>query len=143
MATEPVFFVVERTADGEIPSLCYDVLPSRMTRRIPQGSAEQSPMIYVLRLDRLPDAERWQAMSLADLYSRYCELRDAGKLPPSNLHVSMAKSDPARRLLGDYWEPPVPTWDTTAPFERPPVGKLNPAAPAFIGPAHAEEALKV
>lgn len=91
--TEAIYFVVERRAGRECATLHRDHLQL-------VGTA-----VYKLRLDKLPDGARWAAMPLAELYALYCGLRDQGKLPPENLADPPRKSDPARRLLGDYWEP--------------------------------------
>ena len=106
---EPVFFVVERRAGREEAAIYYDQLPVRLTRKV--AKEESPPIVYALRLDRLPDlAAAWLTTPIAQLYRNYCALRDAGKLPPSNL------ADPPRAKgeqgvkRGDYWTPPARTW---------------------------------
>lgn len=147
--TEPIIFVVERGAGGsETPAVYIDRLPVRLTRkitRLPDGTpAEPNPIIYALRLDKLPDAERWLGLPLDRLYRAYLALRDQGKLPPPNL------TDPPRpaasrgnRLLGEQWEPPARTWADRPADVLPAPGNLQPKpdAPGYIGPAQVAEAM--
>ncbi len=123
---EPVFFVVEKRNGGEGPAIYHDVFrPSRST-------------VYALRLDKLPDCEKWLACPLDKLYRTYCALRDANRLPPSNLAEPARRSaEPAKRLVGEWWEPPPRPWLDTPPEPYPEPGtlKAKPEAPAYIRPA--------
>jgi hypothetical protein len=92
--TEPVYFVVEKKHGREYATVQHEHLQRG-------GRA-----VYTLRLDKLPNPERWLAMPLAELYALYCKLRDAGQLPPPNIADAPKKAEPAKRLLGEYWEPP-------------------------------------
>jgi len=71
------YFVIERTATGEQAALYYDDLP----RRYLGQKAQWNGLIYKLRLDTLPDASGWLAMSLPQLYEVYEHLRRRNKLP--------------------------------------------------------------
>jgi hypothetical protein len=102
--TDPVFFVVERCAAGETAAVYRDLLPVRLTRKIPRDDrgqpCELPPIIYALRIDRLPDADRWLAMALDELYAQYLWLRDKGKLPTQNLADPPKKGEAAQLLFG-------------------------------------------
>lgn len=102
--TEPVFFVVERCAAGESAAVYRDLLPVRLTRKIPRDDrgrpCEPPPIFYALRLDRLPDADHWLAMPLDELYAKFRWLRDKGKLPTQNLADPPKKGEAARPLFG-------------------------------------------
>ncbi len=124
--TEAIFFVVERRASGGEEAAIYrDVLPKWL---------KGPKIVYALRLDKLPDGERWAKLPLAQVYAQYCWLRDHGKLPPANLTPPPRKSDGATRLLGDRWKPPARAWpDRPAdPFPLPGSIALKPDAGAFI-----------
>ena len=116
--TEPVYFVVERTPRGEAPAIYHDILPQRLTRKIPrddQGQpCEPSPLIYVVRLDTLTGAHRWLPeflkKPLREIYAEYCRRRDGNELPPSNLAGPPKPADTRMRKLGEFWEPPARTW---------------------------------
>lgn len=75
-------------------------------------------MLYVLRLDRLPDPAHWLAMTTAELYAVYVELRDQGKLPPSNIVDVPLKQPPALRMIG----------------HRETIGSITAALPDFVWP---------
>lgn len=115
--TERIWFLVERKPGGEFPSVYYDILPERLTRK-----DAITRVVYQMRLDKLDDCARWINMPLDELYRRYVLHRDHGTLTHNT-------SDPAQkqgttvRKLGEYWSPPLPTWDQSAPFVRPPVRK--------------------
>lgn len=117
--TEPVYFVVERTPRGESPAIYHDVLPDRLTRKIPRDDkglpCEPAKIIYAVRLDTLRGAHRWLPeflkKPLKEIYAEYCRRRDGeGELPASNLAGPPKKAEPRNRLVGDYWEPPARTW---------------------------------
>jgi hypothetical protein len=91
---EPVWFIVARGAGGkETPSVVVGVMPSVLTRKIPKDAAgnpcEPSPLIYSLRLDKLPTEQRCRWIDddgvpvwpVTTLYRTYCKLRDRGELP--------------------------------------------------------------
>jgi hypothetical protein len=73
----PLYFVVWRRAGAETPSLYHDHLPGWIHGK----HAAARGLVYMLRLDTLPDAERWVAMGLDELWRHYCRLRDKGRLP--------------------------------------------------------------
>jgi hypothetical protein len=93
--TEPVYFVVEAHHGREYATVHHEHL-----------QLGDRKLVYTLRLDKLPNPERWTQMPLAELYALYCKLRDAGQLPPPNIADAPKKAEPAKRLLGEYWEPP-------------------------------------
>lgn len=76
---EPIYFVVERRHGKEVPSICYERMTSYLTRKV--TPFEQSPIVYVLRIDKLPNAEWWLLQPLDVLYTYYKALRKANKLP--------------------------------------------------------------
>lgn len=96
---EPVYFVVQRRAGREIPTIIVDQVPASLKRNI----------VYQLRLDRLPNADYWLKMTTPELYRTYCYMRDRNSLPVDKPDEK-PKADPARRQLGEYWEPPAKTW---------------------------------
>jgi hypothetical protein len=68
----PAYFVVQRRFGHEQPAIYWDDLP-------------RSPLpglVYVVRLDQLPNAEANCAAPLSKLYEVFCRLRPLGKLPP-------------------------------------------------------------
>src|SRR5579859_2206897 len=72
-----------------------------MPPRLSGKNAKRDGLIYAVRVDILPNAKRWLAMSLNDLYRAYCIARDKGGLPAANIAVaSTASSTPAQRRLG-------------------------------------------
>lgn len=92
--SEPVWFIVARGAGGrETPSVIVGVMPQSLLRKIPKDAAgnpcEPTPLIYSLRLDKLPpeDRRRWindegvPVKPVTTLYRTYCRLRDRGELP--------------------------------------------------------------
>jgi len=94
---EPVWFVVARSAGGkETPSVIVGVMPTNLLRKIPRDWAgnpcEPNPLIYSLRLDKLPleQRRRWvdndgvPVLPVTRLYQTYCKLRDRGELPQVN-----------------------------------------------------------
>lgn len=108
--SEPVFFVIERgTGGGEFPSIIRDLLPYALTRK---GSTS---LVYAMRLDKLPDGEQLAARPLQALYEMYLRTKAEGTLI-QNLADAPMKAAPSRRALyGEWWTPPVRTWDHTAP----------------------------
>lgn len=73
----PTFFVIEQGMLGESAALYYDEMPRRTT--------PVRPALYALRLDILPNADFWLSKSLVQLHAIYLNLKEAGKLPVSNL----------------------------------------------------------
>ena len=69
------YFVVERGPLGEFPAIYHDELPL----------TPANPIVYAPRLDTLPHAERWMAMSLAELHHQYLVRVAGGNLPSSNV----------------------------------------------------------
>jgi hypothetical protein len=80
---DPIYFVVERRHGKEMPSIIHDVIPKYLTRKV--TPFEQSPIIYIIRLDTLPNSEWWLSLSLTELYYYYKNLRNQNKLPSSNM----------------------------------------------------------
>ena len=74
MPDSPVFFVVEKTPLGESAALYCDAAPQVRTAK--------PRIIYITRLDQLPNAKIWLNMSLNKLYAAYCKARDGKRLPP-------------------------------------------------------------
>jgi hypothetical protein len=93
---DPVYFVVERSPEGEQPVIYYDRLPQRLSGK----NATRDGLIYAVRMDVLPNAAKWMSMSLAELYRFYCEARDNKTLPPRYVEPMKASSEPAKRLEG-------------------------------------------
>jgi hypothetical protein len=85
MMTDPVFFVVEKTPLGEQASL-YRGDP-------PQIKIVKVRIIYIVRVDTLPNANRWLKMSLNELYSAYCKVRDKKNLPPQYIPPALVKDE--------------------------------------------------
>lgn len=113
---DPVFFIIQRKpGGGDFPALCFEIPPA-LLRKIPKGAAERPELVYALRLDLLTSADRdaW-GWTLADMHRTYCEKRDAGTLPASNLNPPRQDNGGARRLLGEHWQPPAKTWDDSRP----------------------------
>jgi len=77
----PIYFVVVNRMGRESCSLYHDWLPAWMTGK----NAKELGLLYVLRLDTLPNADHWLAQSLTELTNTYFRLKKAGKLPSSNL----------------------------------------------------------
>lgn len=124
--TEPVFFVVERTPAGETPAIYYDRMPAHLTSYKPLKNSlgkpivitdlkgkviELNPIIYALRLDRLPNGHELVDQSLGELYSGYCRLRDKGSLPPSNLADPPRAKGEQGTLHGESFTVRNPPWD--------------------------------
>jgi hypothetical protein len=73
MTTRPAYFVVTRDYFGrETPALYWDELPERGIRRL----------VYLQRLDLLPNAAALCGASLDQLFTVYQFLQKRGKLPP-------------------------------------------------------------
>jgi hypothetical protein len=93
MTGEPIWFVVARSPSGESPSVVVGQLPANLRRKIakdPSGRPlEPNPLIYSLRLDKLPAEQRARWIDedgapvtlVSQMYRHYCRLRDSGKLP--------------------------------------------------------------
>lgn len=138
----PVIFAVERRAGGETASVYFeDRLPERLTRKIPRTPdgqlAEPGPLVYAVRLDKLPNGSAFISMPLCCLYSEFCRLRALGKLPPSNLTEPPLKGAEGRKgaILGEWWEPPARTWEDRPadPYPEPDAIKPKLDAPGYIG----------
>lgn len=74
----PAYFIVATRHGREYASISHDELPAKIRN-----------LVYVVRLDVLPNAAELVRASTGQLYAVYCRLRDRGKLPPR-------------------WEPPKP-----------------------------------
>ncbi len=114
MIGPPIHFVIERTAGGEVACIYRDLLPGRLTRKIPKGSVERPLMIYHLRLDRLDPQHRdfWLRQSTVELLATYHWLRDEGTLPPPNTADPPREKAQEVRKFGDWWTPPKKPWDS-------------------------------
>lgn len=121
--SERIFFVIERKPGGEFPGIYHDVLPDRLT-----GKDAIARVVYQMRLDKLDDCGKWLAMSLDELYRRYMLARDHNTLPHNMADPARQKGPGTVRKLGEYWSQPLPTWDQSAPFVRPPVKSRAPIA---------------
>src|SRR5262249_29873521 len=93
------YFVITRRAGHESPALYYDRLPDWMLSK--RAAAEG--LVYALRLDTMPDAAFWLALSLRALAVHYRALASLRKLPPQNLAPPATKqSEPRERNLGEW-----------------------------------------
>jgi hypothetical protein len=70
----PVFFVVEKTMLGEQAALYWDDPP--------QIRGIRPNIIYIVRLDQLPNANHWLTMPLTELYFFYRKALAGNTLPP-------------------------------------------------------------
>lgn len=69
----PCYFVVTKGIAGEVPSKYWDELPRAPIRNL----------VYVVRLDLLPNGEDMCRAPLVDLFAAvYRHLKKRGKLPP-------------------------------------------------------------
>jgi hypothetical protein len=94
--SEPIYFVVERTALGEQPALYYDQMPIRLTGK----NAKRDGLIYAVRVDILPHAAQWLAMTLPELYAAFQKAR-AGKIAlPQNIAPPPRATEAAKPLVG-------------------------------------------
>lgn len=109
--SEPVYFVVTSRAGLTSAALHHGQLPAWMTGK----RAKERGLVYALRLDVLPNAARWLAMSANDLHRVYLTRKTGSTLPPSNIAPPPAAKVDRKAKVGDYWKPPPPTWDSTAP----------------------------
>ena len=80
----PCFFTVQVILGREVPLIYWDELPRTPIRNL----------VYVVRLDEMPHAERLCNSSLSQLYAVYRHLKQRGQLPPR-------------------WEPPKPKKETS------------------------------
>jgi len=71
--SRPAYFVVTRWHGVETPAIYWDELPRHQLLNL----------VYVLRLDTLPNAESIMQQSVTELYAGYRRLASRGKLPPS------------------------------------------------------------
>lgn len=114
--TEPCFFVVERGAGGrETAAIYHDLLPERLTRKIPRGAdkkpCEPAPIIYALRIDRLPADSPWRTRSLDGNYDAYLlAIKNGGPLPPSNIADPPKAKEATGSLRGNEYKPPPWHW---------------------------------
>lgn len=124
-----VFAVVLRNGIEE-PALFHDYVPAILTA----SDTRKLGVVYVLRLDRLPDAERWLQLSLSELFAVYRRLKAAGRLPAPNLGSPRATAEPAKRLLGYRERLVTRTWEQQPPdpFPEPGTIQLRPDAGTFI-----------
>jgi hypothetical protein len=70
--TRPTYFVVAKRHGIEHAEVYFDELPRAPIRGL----------VYVVRLDQLPDAERWLRLPVRALYRTYHALAERGTLPP-------------------------------------------------------------
>jgi hypothetical protein len=119
---EKIFFVIERGAGGkEVAGIYYDLLEPHLTRKVARDQKgvpmEQSPIIYILRVDKLDETAQkfWLSKSTKELLETYHWLKNEGTLPSSNLADSPKEKPPSGRQLGDWWTQPSVSWDSKAP----------------------------
>lgn len=125
MADEAIFFVVERTARGEQPAIYRDRLSTRLTtykppkdgvgrpivlRDLNGNVVDLNPMVYAVRLDRLPNGAELAAKPLPELYAIYRRLVANGKLPPPNLADPPRPKGEQGVLLGEAFQVRNPPW---------------------------------
>jgi hypothetical protein len=122
--SEAVYFVIAKRHGVEHAALFHDELPRQPIRNL----------VYVLRLDQLPNSHDLVCASTGQLYAVYCRLRDRGKLPPRWEPPPKPKAAKPERLEG-YREQFVPTWDSDRPgmpHPQPEDIKPKPDAPARV-----------
>jgi hypothetical protein len=106
MPDDPITFVIERRHGRESACIIFGPLPEWLTAK---GSGR---MVYALRLDKLPNGAALAGKSIDYLQARYIALRDAGKLPPSNLADPprpKEERNEVRRGPTTWWRPtPLP-----------------------------------
>lgn len=105
---DPIWFVVELGPEGQTPAIYHGFLPARLTERVVPPRV--SPLVYQLRIDRLPDPETWLCMDLPHLYRRYLFARDHGNLVHNTADPPKPKAE-GGRLLGERWEPQAPPFN--------------------------------
>lgn len=132
---DAVYFVVLSRAGAESAALYYDRLPVWMTGK----HATARGLIYALRLDILPRAERWLAMSATDLHRIYLGHKAGTTLPPSNIAPPPQKKAESGRKFGERWTPPPPTWDPKAPA----ASYLRVVEPKHDAPARTAPAVEI
>lgn len=87
----PAYFVVRRTPHGrEVPEIFWDELPRSPPRNL----------VYIVRLDQLPNADVLVSSSLHELFCHYQHLKASGKLPPRWKPPPRPKGEPAKSLVG-------------------------------------------
>jgi hypothetical protein len=122
--SEPAYFVVAKRHGVERVAIYHDELPRATIRN----------MVYVVRLDTLPNGHDLVRAPTGQLYAVYCRLRDRGKLPPRWEPPPKPKAAKAERLIG-HREDFARTWDSDRPgmpYPRPEDIKPKLEAPARI-----------
>jgi hypothetical protein len=115
--SEPVTFVVETRHGRESASIVYGQLPEHLRAK---GSNQ---LVWVWRLDKLPNGEALQQMPIGDLYDQFVRMREQGKLPPSNLADPPRKVETGPKVIErgpEFWWKPTPLprgqdWTPDAP----------------------------
>lgn len=113
----PAYFVVYRVLGREVPAIFWDELPKEPVRQ----------MIYVTRLDELPNGAALVEQRLSVLYRVFCDLRQAGKLPPRWEPPARTPADDAKMLAGVLIR--------LLPMATTPRHRINPRIHSRIGPA--------
>jgi hypothetical protein len=122
--TPPAYFVVAKRHGVECVAIYHQELPRAPIRNL----------VYVVRLDTLPNGHDLVRASTGQLYAVYCRLRDRGKLPPRWEPPPKSQAAKAERLIG-HREGFARTWDSSRPAEpypRPEDIKPKLDAPARI-----------
>ena len=90
MSGRAAYFTVSRVMGREVPAIFWDELP-----RTPIPN-----LVYVTRLDQLPNGSLLIHRPLKDLYSVYQHLQRRGKLPPRWQPPPRQKAEAAKVLVG-------------------------------------------
>ena len=134
--SDAVFFVVERRAGIEHPSIVYDQLPAKFTGQ----HAKRDGLVFVLRLDKLSDAEHWLKMTTAQLFATYKKFEAQGCLPTPNIADPPKKAEPAQIVVGHRERFGIDGGKGIPdPFPEPGTIRNRPGAGAFIGLGQTEE----
>lgn len=123
--SEAVYFVIERTEHGQQPAIYYDRLSTRLStykamkdgtgrpivmRDLKGNVIDLNPLVYAVRLDRLPNGAELAAKPLPELYAMYRRLCATGKLPPPNLADPPRPKGEQGTLIGEAFEVRNPPW---------------------------------
>lgn len=93
--SRPAYFCVRRLYGREVPEIYWDELPREPLRAL----------VYIVRLDQLPNAEALLRAPLWQLFGVYQRLKAAGTLPPRWEPPPRKKGDPAKTLVGHRESP--------------------------------------
>ncbi len=99
------YFVVAKRHGVEHAMIYHEELPTKPIRNL----------VYIVRLDTLPNGHDMVRASTNQLYLVYCHLRNRGKLPPRWEPPPKPKADNKAELLIGHRETFVATWDQSKP----------------------------